>query len=280
MPLSLNQRKSLRDYDQNLKDALESIKNTTGQEYQVEIDFEGIIAKTAESKYVSEDPGNFFYKQCLANFAYCLEQQLAKEEVTKEAFVEATTARKIIFRINEDKKNTDYWKVAFEADSVILLFRIQPSNVGDISYLPLAKSIPVPGTYSLVSRLSLKEHKEKFDEALETLKSATGETWTYDEASLESVYKLVDENSKTNYGRVFSTVLENVAYNVKEKCKDDMIKEAFVEATPNHTIVFVQNAKQYDYWEFKFENGNLLVSFKNSITNLSDISYWDFTKLL
>eukprot|EP01132_Coremiostelium_polycephalum_P005671 gene5671-7057_t len=277
MPLSLVQRKSLRDHEPALKEALESIKNSTGEEYQVEIDLEGIVSKFTD-KWCAEDPGSFFYKNAITNFAYCVEQE-CKKDLTKEAFVEATPSRKITFRINEDKKNTDWWKIVIENGVVVLLFRIQPSNLGDISYLPLYKSIPVPGVYSLETRLNMKEYQEKWDEALESIKSATGETYTLDEASLEAVYPKVDENSKVYFGRFFGDILTNLAYCITEKCKDDMIKEAFVESTPKKTIKFAFDAKQSDYWVFKFTDGELVLSFK-AIVNVSDISYYAFEKHL
>ncbi|KYR03082.1 hypothetical protein DLAC_00574 [Tieghemostelium lacteum] len=279
MPLTLNQRKSLRDSEPQLKEALESIKASTGEDYQVEIDYEALLATIPDdSKWLKEDPG-FFNKTCVPNFASCLNNQL-KEEILKEAFVEATAGRKITFRANTDKKNTDYWKLAIENENIVILFRPSIANVDEISYFPLAKFIPVPGVYSLLARLDLKENKEKFDEALESIKAATGDAWTYDEASLENVYKVLDANCQESVGRLYSEILTNIAYNITEKCKDDMVKEAFVEATPNKTIVFGANKKQSDYWEYKFDNGNLVVSFRDYICNTGDVSYWDFTKLL
>eukprot|EP01133_Synstelium_polycarpum_P016721 gene16721-19875_t len=277
MPLPLTVRKSLRDNQEILDEAVEKIKNATGVEWTFEFDIENIIEK-ADADYLKNDAGNFFYKEVAANVAYNIEN-LCKDETTKEALVEACTENKVILRINTDKKNTDYWKYIFENGSLVLLMRTPPANTGDISYFNIAKVIPTPGVFSLVARLNIKAAQEKIDEAFESIKSVTKEDWCYDEASLETVYGTIDKSYQESIGDIFREVIESIAYNITKRCADDMILEAFSEVTTNKKIVFVHNPKQSDYWAWKFTNGDLVVSFK-SICNVNDNSYFDFEKLL
>ncbi|EFA82166.1 hypothetical protein PPL_04586 [Heterostelium album PN500] len=269
MPLPLAARKSIRDNEEHLTNAVETIKSALGVEWTFEFDFETLLAKVESADYVKNDPGSFFYKDVATNVAECVKSFATKDEMVKEALIEANANSKVIVRVNEDKKNTSYWKYIFENNNLVLLFRASPANISDITYFDLPSIIPSPGVLSLKARLNLKENGEKFQTALEEIKEATKNDWTYDESSIETCYTTFDFD-KDRIGDIFAEIITNIAYNIKTRCKDEMILEAFNEVNTNNKIVFRHLPKQSDYWTFAFTSGDLIVSYK-SICNVSDI---------
>eukprot|EP01132_Coremiostelium_polycephalum_P010757 gene10757-13166_t len=257
MPLPLVARKSIRDNEEYLREAQETIKNAIGVEWTFELDFEDILSKLSED--YRDRIGELFYKEVCKNIASCVEKA-SKDETTKEALVESNQNSKVIIRpLVMDKKNNDYkyWNYLFENGSLVVVFKTPLCNISDLSYFKIEAVIPTPGVYSLTARLNLKENKEKFDTALETIKDVMGCDWTYDEASLETVYQALDKDLKERIGDLFSEVMGYVAQNIKNRCKDDMVLEAFREATPNSKVTFKQDGKQSSYWVWKFEDGGV-----------------------
>ncbi|EFA78601.1 hypothetical protein PPL_08056 [Heterostelium album PN500] len=278
MPLPLVTRKSIRDNQEHLDSAVELIKTVSGADWTFEIDFETIFSKLGDGcDYVKNDAGNFFYKEVAMSIANCVERA-CKQEMTKEALVEANSQSKVIIRVNEDKKNTNYWKYMFEAGSLVVIFRAPPCNVSDLTYFDLASIIPSPGALSLKARLNLKNNQEAIQESLEQIKVATKVDWSYDEESLETCYTTIDSN-KDSIGEIFKEIINYVATNITKRCADEMVLEAFNEVTTNARIILRHNPKQSNYWQWIFENQNLVISFK-SICNVSDNCYFDFEKLL
>jgi len=51
--------------------------------------------------------------------------------------------------------------------------------------------------------MNLKASEEKFNEAFEKLKEATKCDWSYDEASLESVYPALEKSQQDGIGELF-----------------------------------------------------------------------------
>ncbi|KAF2078019.1 hypothetical protein CYY_000657 [Polysphondylium violaceum] len=277
MPLPLVARKSLRDNQEHLDAAVEKIKAALGVEWTFEIDFETIMAKVTDSDYVKNSPGECFYKEVAGYVAECIDRA-AKNEMVKEALIEANTNSKIIVALNEDKKNSSYWTYKFNNGTLELLFK-SICNTSDICYFKLENIIPTPGVYSLPARMNLKAAEEKFNEAFEKIKVATGADWSLDEASLEALYPSIDKSYQESIGDIFSEIVEYAAQNITKRLGDEMVKEAFLELTPNSKLVFKCNPKLGSYWEYAFQDGNLVISFR-SICNTSDVAYYDFEKLL
>ncbi|KAN0000286.1 hypothetical protein ACTFIZ_000741 [Dictyostelium cf. discoideum] len=277
MPLPLSQRKSLRDNEEHLKNAHETIKAALGVDWTFEFDFELITSKCTDS-YVQESLGECFYKEVATNVAECIAEQ-TKDEMIKEALLEANTNQKIIVAPNEDKKFTQYWSYEFVNGDLKVHFRPSIANISDVKYFKLASIIPSPGVFSLPARINLKENAEKFTEALEKAKEVTKMDWSYDESSLESVYPNIEQTYQERIGDIFSEIVTNICYNLATRSADAMVLEALQEIAPNAKIVFKYDSKQSDYWVWKFVGGDLVVSFK-SICNTGDNSYLDFEKLL
>ncbi|KAM9984295.1 hypothetical protein ACTFIZ_004006 [Dictyostelium cf. discoideum] len=277
MPLPLVTRKSLRDNEEKLKENVEKIQQALGVEWTYEFDFETILAKCTE-EYVKNDLGGLFYKDIAGNIADCIER-CSKDEMSKEALVEANTAQKIVLIPNDDKKFNAYWKYEFVNGELRVYFKPNICNVSDLSYFKLETIIPSPGVYSLPARINLKEKQEKFTESLEKVKAVTKMEWTLDESSLETLYPSLDKSYQERIGDIFSEILDYACENIVKRCGDEMVCEAVQEACPSGKIVFKFDAKQSEYWKWKFADGELHISFK-SICNTSDNCYYDFEKLL
>jgi len=143
--------------------------------------------------------------------------------------------------------------------------------------------IPVPGVLTLLARLNIQSRQENLKTHLEVINQATGAEWNLDETTLEAVYKASPENSKNRIGDMFlNEAIGYLANNFKQRCADDMVKEALNEAVPNHQILFVPetNPKAPKYWDVKFQNGNFVIYFKVPYTNVYELGNFDFEALL
>ncbi|KAN0032829.1 hypothetical protein ACTFIV_006756 [Dictyostelium citrinum] len=280
MPLNLVARKSLRDNEEHLNKAHEEIKNAlNGEEWIIEFDWDAIFDKVDE--HIKKQLGETFYKNLCPNISKCI-VNAAKDELTKESIINANTAKKIVLIVNEDAKNSAYWKYEFNNGQLNLLFKKGCCNLSDAGNFQLYKVIPSEGAYTLPTRLNLKKNQERFQVAFERIKAVTKRDWSFDEASMEAVYPtgFETDSQREQFGDTFAQILEYSAQNIEKRCKDDMTLESFNEVTANGRISFRHNPKQTTgYWSWSFSNGDVVVSFK-SICNISDNANFDFIKVL
>jgi hypothetical protein len=91
-------------------------------------------------------------------------------------------------------------------------------------------------------------------ENLKKLDDATGQKWSF-ETDYAAVAKGVEEKGyKDRVGEVlYSYYLTPAVTNILNLMKDDMVKEAFLEAVSKHTIIFVvdKEAPRYVVSELK-----------------------------
>jgi len=277
MPLPLVARKSIRDNQSHLETAVERIKVALGVEWAIEIDFDSLQSKMGEAEFAKLNPGETFYRDVASKLADCIEKA-AKSEITKEALIESNSQSKVIISLNEDKKNTHYWRYGFNNGALELLFR-SICNLSDVANFKLETIIPSAGVYTLQGRLSLKTNEEKINNSLQKIREITKMDWSYCEESLEQIYPSLDKNYQNDIGSLVAQIVENFSNNVAKRCQDEMTLEAFCEATANGKICFQFDPKQGLYWIMKFKGGDIIISFR-SICNLSDITHYDFEKLL
>jgi len=200
-----------------------------------------------------------------------------KNETVKEAFTEATPERKIAIRVND--KIADYWVFKFENGTLLLEHKKQIANIYQIANQNLPQALPVPGVLTLLARLNIQEKREKLEEAMEKIKNATGEEYTFDDSCVEDVYKKLP-NIGANIGQLlYEDVMTGVASLIEKNMKDEMVKEAFNEVSSSHQIIVRIDPKQSNYWEIKLENGNFIVSGK-AYANTYEISNFNLEKLL
>ncbi|KAM9993704.1 hypothetical protein ACTFIZ_011683 [Dictyostelium cf. discoideum] len=280
MPLNLVARKSLRDNEEHLNKAHEEIKNAlNGEEWIIEFDWDTIFDKIDE--FAKKQLGEVFYKNLCPNISKCI-INACKDEITKESIINANSAKKIVLIVNEDPKNTVYWKYEFNGGQLNLLFKKGCCNLSEAGNFQLYKVIPSEGVYTLATRLNLKKNQDRYNVAFERIKAVTKRDWSFDQESMESVYPTAFEtdSSREQFGDSFATVLEHCALNIEKRCKNDITLESFNEVTANARFSFRHCPKQTTgYWAWSFSNGDVVISFK-SVCNISDNSNFDFVKVL
>jgi len=278
--LPLVTRLSLESHRKHMEENLEQITLLTGTgEWSFEADFEKIISQVPDKNFQNQI-GDMYYNTCLSNVVGNLKRCL-QSEITKEAFNEATSERKIIFRVNEKMKS--YWEFLFENGALVLQHTKNICNIHEIEYFAIEKVIPVPGVFSLVARLEIEKHREFLQEALEKIKAATGEEYSFDEACLETLHKKIDPAHASQLGSIFlKSALANLASNLEKALKDDMVKEAFNEVATAHQITFAvdTNPKSNAWWSLAFQNGVVVVTCKPGIANMHELEYLNIEKLL
>lgn len=273
MPVRLN----IEENKERQQELLESIASITGSgEWVFEVDWLGNSSKLEKSQ--QESIGSLYVKDILGGVETLLKDKLANETL-KEAFNEATPNRTITILVNP--KINGYWDTSIKDGGLLIQHKPSIANTHEVSYFDLASVIPVPGIISLVAKLNLEEKKDKLTEALEKIKEATGEEFTFDESSLQEVYPKLDEYSKKRVGDlVYGDFIPNLAENLSKAMADEMVKEAFLEVATSHTIKIQVNPKQSGYWDIKFVNGDIILSSNGNIANTHEISYFNIEKLL
>ncbi|KAK5579658.1 hypothetical protein RB653_009343 [Dictyostelium firmibasis] len=280
MPLNLVARKSLRDNEEHLKKAHEEIKNAlSGEEWVIEFDWDLIFEKIDEHN--KKQLGEVFYKNLCPHISKCI-VNACKDDLTKESIINANTSKKIVLIVNEDPKNTSYWKYEFNNGQLNLLFKKGCCNLSDAANFQLHKVIPSEGCYTLPTRLNLKKNQDRYNAAFERIKAITNKDWSFDEESMESVYPTAFEtdSQREQFGDSFASVLEYSTQNIEKRCKNEITLESFNEATTNARFSFRHCPKQTTgYWSWSFDNGDIVISFK-SVCNISDNANFDFIKVL
>ncbi|EGC39501.1 hypothetical protein DICPUDRAFT_147705 [Dictyostelium purpureum] len=134
---------------------------------------------------------------------------------------------KIVF-VAADEKLPSYWQYSFTDGNCVISFRPKICNTNDVFTAKLETLLPSQGTYSLMTRLNIKENQAKMDANLVAVKKAmkSDVDWTIDQASLEAVYPHVAADLKNSFGHIFAGVIEKVAANLAKRCADEMVLEA------------------------------------------------------
>jgi len=275
--LPLITRLNVEQSRERLEENLEKIRTITGEsDWAVEVDFEKAIkASPNQLKTI----GTLYYSDVLDYLVQNLQRTLANE-TTKEAFLEATSQRKIIIRVSENPKETNYWKLIFENGSLVIQYKKDIANLYEVGSFNLAAVMPVPGVLTLLARLNIQESQERLQEHLEVIKQATGEEYSVDDACLEACFKAMEENNKNRVGAtLLDSAMEQLASNIKKSLADEMVKEAFNETATAHQITFRPDPK-VNYWQIKFENGMVVVLFNPRISNLYELGSYNIEKLL
>lgn len=62
--------------------------------------------------------------------------------------------------------------------------------------------------------------------------------------------------------------------------KNELLKEAFIEATTSKRIEILCNDKLKDYWDIQFKDGGIIISHKKQIANISNLEYFDLAPII
>jgi len=277
--LPLPVRKNIEANREKQQELLEEIAQSTGSgEWILEIDWNANVSKV--DQHSRERLGDVYIQEVLVNFSELLKDKL-KNETLKEAFNEATSARTVSILVGTDKLPA-YWVMAIKDNSLVITHKPNICNTGEVRYYDIATIIPVPGIIDLVGKLNLEERRnEHFEGIMEKIKAATGEDFTFDEGSIEQFYSKAEKHEKNRIGDIiYGEVLPNLARNLEDKLKDEMVKEAFLETVSARQIQLVADPKAKTYWDIKFTNGVLVLTGKTPICNTGEITYFDIEKLL
>jgi len=107
----------------------------------------------------------------------------------------------------------------------------------------------------LTARKDIKDNEAKRDEFLKNINTATGQTYTL-EVDMPSLYAVLKDDHKNRIGdTVYNGVFRSMSINLVKLCKDDMSKEAFVEATPSKKIMIKVAPGSGYYGKSKIEDG-------------------------
>jgi len=184
--------------------------------------------------------------------------------------------------LNLTKKIADgYWAIAFKNGALILKQKLPFTNVHELKNYAIEETIPVPGLISLLSRMNIEERRPKYQDAVEKIKAATGEEYSLDEQSVESIYEKSDARDRARIGDLlYAEVLPNLAFCLEKALQDEMVKEAFLEMTPARQIAFAVDNKQGKYWEIKYKDGTVILSAKVPLCNLGEVRNLDIESSL
>jgi len=217
MALPLIIRKGIRDNEVFLKENLEKINKAVGKEFEFEADWATVVPLLDPQN--KDKIGELYQKDVMSHLAQNI-IQICKNETTKEAFVEATSASKIIVKPNE--KIPGYWSLRFENGALVVEHKKQIANLYEISNFNIVAVLPVPGVLSLPARLNIQHYQEHLQQHLETITKAAGEDYSFDDSCLETVYKALEGGYKEKVGElILNDALSQLANNIRKRLEDN-----------------------------------------------------------
>jgi len=303
--LPLKTRKNIKDHEEKVKESLEKIKEATGVEFEFECDYAEIYKVYTEKNKDSsnaEQLGSilYYYLQALSESI----ERFCQNPLQKEALVEGATSRKITFKLLpaafKDKPgqaySSNYGRTLLENGNLQMTVPMSyfPANVSEIgSGLNVCFDDP-KSLMSLDARKNIAQNQEKLQENLEKINNATGV-----EFEVEVDFGILLENwnkaQKGNLQHGTSSQIGEIIYNyylggladhIVRLCKDDLGKEAFVDAVSKKIINFevlpeLKKGESSFYSRTKIVDGKLVLQVmgSNFPCNCSDAGS-DIEKLL
>jgi len=271
--LSLIQRKNLKTNEEKLNENLQIINDATGQSgWAIDIDW-GLVFPVYE---LGDRPGDTIYDSCMTALAENI-KKLCENDAAKESFLASAGEHKIVFNVN--KKAESYWSENFVNGTVEIGYKRSPCNVYELgsSLKDKLTSTFEECEMPLKMRIGIEkeETQEKKNEQLEKIKDATGRDFTITVQWAEMIKDHFTSYPENFGSTILNSVLEGLADNIKKVCTDEHFpgKDAFNEFATTGNIIINSNKndkKASSYFAVKFENGDLVVSFK-SICNCYEI---------
>jgi len=291
MSLSLVVRKNIRDYTPKMTANLETIREVTGVDFQVEIDFAGVKAAIPATNSYCDRLGEVFYDWYLKSLASRI-KGFAQDPLQREAFVEAFSERKTIRFVMVAKiPDGAYGKTSNDGGVLVAHIPIDNfcSNVDNLGG-DLSKTCSGGGPLSLVQRKNIADYNHKLQSNLADIKESTGIDFDVEIDWADIVKQMGSTNSYVDrVGESFyDWYLTALARNLKRLCADELGKEAFAERCgPKKTIQFRVIDKAPKQFEGKYvwteipSDGTLLLTIpKNNVCSNVDNCGTDIEKLL
>lgn len=187
--------------------------------------------------------GQVIYDYYLSNLAMNI-AEFVKDPVQKDAFVTAFgSAKKIAFSWDEkaaDGKNY-HWIVnnsgVLEIHVPKSRFNVNVQSVGEKKDM-LEATQPTDGL-TTKSKMNLRDYEADGKKEMERIKAATGVEYQLDLDWVEFDKACTAAKNEGYLGQVvYNFYVKALANSLEKICKDDLAKEAFVEATPKKVIKF------------------------------------------
>jgi len=260
--LSLVQRKNLKDNEEKLQENLQKIKDATGKDdWAFEIDW-GVCYPVMQ---LGDRPGSSIYDDCLTGLSANI-VKLCLDPFAKESFVEAMTGSKIIFTV--DKKSPSYWSEKIVNGNLEIGWKGSVCNTYQIGAKIEEQLTCVfeEVTMPVILRKNIAANEEKKEENLEKIKTATGRDFTLTVQWSDMIKDHMGTYTSSFGGSMYADCLGGLAENIKKVCSTEFGKDSFNEFASTGKIIFNSNKndkKATAYFTEKFENGDLVISFKS-----------------
>lgn len=182
------------------------------------------------------------------------------EPLYKAAILKSWTTHKIIFRINSHAKG--YCHVLFE--NGVLVIQTTTDNFfcnTDDCGRTVPEGASTGSQFPLELEKNMAEYEPQRAENIAKISAALGISVTFEIQDPLAVAAAATERGYENrLGEIaFSWYLGGLAGNIERIAKDDMVKEAIVEAMSTKKIILRLNPSCDKYHAEKFENGALII---------------------
>eukprot|EP00818_Percolomonas_sp_WS_P008806 CAMPEP_0117444524 /NCGR_PEP_ID=MMETSP0759-20121206/5288_1 /TAXON_ID=63605 /ORGANISM="Percolomonas cosmopolitus, Strain WS" /LENGTH=1116 /DNA_ID=CAMNT_0005236599 /DNA_START=49 /DNA_END=3396 /DNA_ORIENTATION=- len=284
LQLPLKVRKSIRDSEKHKKDALAAFKSISGRDYQIDVDWEGLVRSESIDKSQWGKLAETVYKSYLLTLAKNISSLCKGQELVAESFTEHTHANRITFGM-APLQSGRYNSVTL-ADGVLVVSCAQGgwftnvSNIGKNDLLDqLSDRDQEMSNLPLVLRVSVQENADKFEQALHTWRDFAGE-----DANIvidwDSVSSHVERSNLKNVGRslqgdVASSIVKNfkiIVGKTEKHMQSNKLRIAFKKlgASPFHLV-------QYNEEENRYE---LILNSVHYLTSVSNVGVKEIADLL
>jgi len=258
LPLAL--RKNIRDFEPKLQENLAKIKAATGRDFTLEFDM-AQFGEVSKTRGYENRTGEIVYQSILGPAATNIANHM-KDEMIKAAFNAQVTNP--VIKMVIDPAATGYGEPRLEGGQLIVAFKADKfcANVDELFRENLVTLFTVDGL-SLETRLNLRKNEPKLQESLGKLKAATGRDWTlqYDAPLFAKTCETRGYKNRLGDCLLDSTV-RGMTGNIVNLCKDDMSKEAFLDAVKNPAIKLVLSDASSGYGLASIEAGQLVITFR------------------
>jgi len=288
--LSLILRKNIRDFTPKMTSNLEMMKEASGVDFTVEIDFAGIKAVLAADNSYGDRLGEALYDWYMTALAKNV-KRFCEAPLQKEAFAEHLGEKKTI-RFNITKaKLADSYAYALTADEGGVLVCTIPvdkfcSNVDNLGN-DLNKALAGSGPLSLNQRKNISDYNEKLQSNLAVIKTATGIDFDVEIDWADIAKQMAQSDYKERLGEAFyDWYLTALGRSLTKLCSDELGKEAFVDKCGAKKLIrfqIVEKAKDDYVYVFSEipSDGTLVISVpKKKLCSNVDNTGNDIEKML
>jgi len=300
----VNQQKAKAKEEENMK----KINAAIGTDFKFDYDALAIYGAMTNADYKIAFPlhiANAYLDNLAKNLTDCL-----KDDMLKEEFLSVASAKKISIRLvpewKDDKTKQDFGGNGyngFQFENGILYMQTCASkwwtNVQEIGNAKdgvsmlkvLSRCHTPPKTLPLHLRQAVRATDAKRAEFTQKCGAALGIPLTLEFDPLAFYEGVSDHPDKDRFPEASCTYIKNLSENLEKTCKDDMVKEALVDAIKSKKLKFqfvkgtFPDAKKYggdSYIGLSFENGDLsiVIPSKNFWCNMSNIGQIKIEKML